>query len=174
MIHKVTNLLSDGDLQFLKEICDDFENRNVDKPKGNEGNNSYNRVFVDGEYLNEYYHKLINYLEKNIDKNQYQILDFPKPKTWINKIIPETNKNDSFHYDMSFLTAVTYLNDDFIGGEFTYIDKGGIINVIKPELNNTLVMDKTLYHKVSPVYSGIRFSLITFFNFNAKDKKTIL
>ena len=159
---------------FLKEICDDFDNRNVDKPDGNESNNSYNRVFVQGNDLNEYYEKLINFLEKKIDKNQFQILEFPKPKTWINKVIPETNKNDSFHYDMSFLTAVTYLNDDFIGGEFTYINKGGIVNYINPKTNTTLIMDKTLYHKVSPVSLGVRYSLITFFNFNSKDKKTIL
>ena len=32
--------------------------------------------------LKNYYNDLINYLEKNIDKNQFKILEFPKPKTW--------------------------------------------------------------------------------------------
>ena len=124
--------------------------------------------------LKNYYNDLINYLEKNIDKNQFQILEFPKPNTWINKVVPETNQNDSFHYDMSFLTAVTYLNEDFVGGEFTYINDFGSTSKINPKTNKTLIMDKTLYHKVSPVSSGIRYSLVTFFNFNAKNTKTIV
>jgi len=174
MIHITNNLLKETELSVIQNICENFETFEVDSPKGNENNNSYNRVFVDDAKLQTYYHDLINYLEQTIDKNKFEILEFPKPKTWINKVIPETNKNDSFHYDMSFLTAITYLNEDFIGGEFTYINEFGGTTKLNPKMNKTLIMDKNLYHKVSPVLSGVRFSLVTFFNFNAKNTKTIV
>ena len=135
MIHTTSNLLKEPELSTIKNICENFETFKVDRPEGNETNNSYNRVYVDDDKLKNYYDNLINYLEKNIDKNQFQILEFPKPNTWINKVIPETNQNDSFHYDMSFLTAVTYLNEDFVGGEFTYINEFGSTSKINPKTN---------------------------------------
>ena len=108
-----------------------------------------------------------------IDRGQFDILEFDKPNTWMNKVTIETNKNDSFHYDMSYLTAVTYLNDDFEGGEFEYILEG-ITYHFKPIKNVTLIMDKTLFHRVLPVQKGVRYSLITFFNYDSKNKKTLL
>ena len=152
---------------FSKKITPAIKNNDIDALKKFD----INYQFIKFIKVIKYY--LINYLEKNIDKNQFQILEFPKPNTWINKVIPETNQNDSFHYDMSFLTAVTYLNEDFVGGEFTYINEFGSTSKINPKTNKTLIMDKTLYHKVSPVISGIRYSLVTFFNFKPKEVKTL-
>ena len=41
---------------------------------------------------------------------------------------------------MSFLTAVTYLNEDFVGGEFTYINEFGSTSKINPKTNKTFVL----------------------------------
>ena len=174
MLHITNNLLNDSDLKTLQEICENFENHNVDKPIGNESNNSYYRVFIKPDLIENYYKNLDDYLKNIIDKGKYNILNLPKPNSWINKVIPETNKNDTFHYDMSYLTAVTYLNDDFENGEFEYRIDNLMTQRIKPEKNKTLVMDESLYHRVAPVSKGVRFSLITFYQFNEKEKKTLL
>lgn len=88
-------------------------------------------------------------------------------------MVSETNKNDGFHFDFSYLTAVTYLNDDFKGGEFEYKDTNSDIQQITPKTNKTLIMDEKLFHRVSPVKSGTRYSLVTFFQFISKEKKTL-
>ena len=102
------------------------------------------------------------------------MIDFESSDSWINKVTIETNKNDPYHKDISFLTLITYLNDDFEGGEFMYINDVGEKQLITPETNMTLVMDNKLSHKVMSVNGGIRFSLITFFKFKEKKSKTLL
>jgi hypothetical protein len=93
---------------------------------------------------------------------------------WINKVSVYTNKNDDFHFDNSDLTIVTYLNDDFKGGEFEYIDTNKSKIKIKPKKGNSLLMNNKLKHKVCPVKLGKRFSLVCFFELNKKINKTIL
>jgi len=104
---------------------------------------------------------------------KFDLIDFSKNYSWINKVVPETNKNDDFHHDMSYMTAVTYLNNDFQGGEFEYKDINSSIFKIIPEKNKTLIMDEKLNHRVLPVKSGVRYSLVTFFQFIPKEKKTL-
>jgi hypothetical protein len=174
MIVEIYNLLSQTELDFLNAKCLEFDTDNFDKINRKTSSNYYNRVFVANENLEKYYFNLKNTLEKEINPNIFNLIDFSKNNSWINKVIPETNKNDNFHNDMSFLTAVTYLNDDFTKGEFEYKDDDLNIHQIKPEKNKTLIMDEKLLHRVSPVKNGIRYSLVTFFQFESKEKKTLL
>lgn len=54
------------------------------------------------------------------------------------------------------LTSITYLNEDFIGGE-TYFEDG---TLIKPVKGRTLIFDGTQYvHGVVEILSGIRWTL---------------
>ena len=76
-----------------------------------------------------YYNRLEFDLEENI-KDKLELLLFSKYNkkytlkkggVWINKVSTESNKDDDFHFDNSDLSIVTYLNDDFEGGQFEYI-----------------------------------------------------
>jgi hypothetical protein len=174
MILEFNNLLPKSELDFLNLKCLDFDNGKFEKIDKKTSSNNYNRVFVANENLELYYSNLKNILEKSINKNKFNSIDFTKNNSWINRVIPETNKNDTFHYDISYLTAVTYLNNDFTGGEFEYKNEEENILQIKPETNKTLIMDEKLFHRVHPVKLGIRHSLVTFFQFESKEKKTLI
>ena len=60
---------------------------------------------------------------------------------WINKITTDTNKDDTFHTDISDLTIVTYLNDDYTGGEFEYINRYKKAIKIETQVGLSLIMD---------------------------------
>jgi hypothetical protein len=174
MLQIIENLLDNKTNKFLQNFCDDFDNQNVDKTIGKNHGNFYNRVFIKDDNLKTYYENLNNSLKNSLKETKFKMLDFPKQSSWINKVITETNKNDDFHYDESFLTAVTYLNNDFEGGSFQYKDENDNVKSITPKPNMTLIMDEKLFHRVQPVKSGVRFSLVTFFQFTEKEVKTLL
>ena len=93
---------------------------------------------------------------------------------WVNKVVPSTNTNDDFHTDDANLSIVIYLNDDFTGGEFQYIDNMNNNIEIKTKIGLSLIMNTELQHKVLPVKSGERLSLVCFFNLKPKNFKTLL
>jgi predicted 2-oxoglutarate/Fe(II)-dependent dioxygenase YbiX len=175
MIYITYNLLNDSDYQKLNEVCVNFDNFEHQKHDDNPANNSYNRVMVNNLNLNEYFDNLNNFLKYKIsNQDKLKVTELSKPDSWINKVIPETNKSDKFHSDFSTLTAVTYFNDNFDGGFFQYKDDNGKIQSIKPKKNMTLIMDEELQHRVMPVTYGVRFSLVSFFQLTKKEKKTLL
>ena len=75
---------------------------------------------------------------------------------------------------MSNLTIVTYLNDDFEGGEFEYIDDFKSKVKIIPQKNLSLIMNGYLNHRVLPVHKGERYSLVSFFDVIKKYKSTLI
>lgn len=176
MLIIANNLLKNIELNNLLEICDTFDNQlfqKIDKEKTPD--NNYNRVFVKDSLLKSYYNDLSEFLNENINQNKINILDLSKTSSWINIITTETNKDDEFHYDNASLSVVTYLNDNFQSGEFEYIDSTNKkVKKIKPKINKTLIMDETLFHRVLPIKNGIRFSLVTFYQFASKKEKTLI
>ena len=91
---------------------------------------------------------------------------------WINKVTPTSVDSDSFHFDESVLSFVTYFNLDFEGGEFEYHDENSNKIVITPQINLSLVMNDRLWHRIRKVTSGERYSLVTFFKLTSEyDKK---
>ena len=68
----------------------------------------------------------------------------------------ETNKNDPFHKDSSFLTAVTYLNDDFDGGEICFPEQKVCI---KPSPGSTIIFPSDFKHEVKEVLNKNRYML---------------
>jgi predicted 2-oxoglutarate/Fe(II)-dependent dioxygenase YbiX len=93
---------------------------------------------------------------------------------WINKVKPTTNLNDAFHFDTSDLTIVTYLNDEFEGGEFEYIDNNENTIHVSPKKGMSLIMNNKLLHKVLPITKGERLSLVCFFDLKIKESKSLL
>lgn len=165
MIESIYDLLSEDELNLLDNFCANFKNE--DTPRLT---NYYNRMFLNKEI------DLIDY-QNNIKKHLYQKygINYEVEGIWINKITPDTNKNDGFHLDENALTVVSYINDNFEGGEFEYFVLGVKPNPkIKPKRNLSLITNDKLPHKVLPVTSGERYSIVVFCVIPNKDKKTML
>ena len=165
MIESIYGLLNDTELNLLDDFCANFKNE--DTPRLT---NYYNRMFLDkNKDLTTYQINIKGYLFKKYGIN-YEIEGI-----WINKITPDTNKNDGFHLDENALTIVSYINEDFEGGEFEYFLLGTKPNPkIKPKRNLSLITNDKLAHKVLPVTSGERYSVVVFCVIPNKDKKTML
>jgi hypothetical protein len=166
LISENFDLLSSDEQLLLKNKCDNFI---VDgKPTLN--NNYYYRYFIDSNdtTIKGIIYKITQYIQNTININDIDLL-----KIWINRVTTESNQNDEFHTDMADLSFLLYLNDDFDGGEFEYMNRNKKIK-IKPKLNLSIITNNTIYHRVSPVTSGERFSLVMFFNINKKKEITLL
>ena len=171
---KIYNDILDSKTQKeLQKICEDFDNRDF-KNVNYENDNYYVRLFIKQDILVDYLNNAKKYLIQNLPYEDTKIIDFDNTFNCINRVSIETNKNDKFHNDKSILTLITYLNDDFLGGEFVYINKNKEKNTIIPKKNMTIIMNDKLLHKVSPVGGGVRFSLVTFYTIEKKKNKSLL
>lgn len=165
---------------MITELYDLFDEKDVTFFMNQIPNKKWEDITFEMGYTN-YYNRLIPdefdeykiYLENFIYEKYQQKFHLQSKGVWINKVLNESNKNDNFHTDNSDLTIVTYLNDDFVGGDFEYKNKNDIIK-IKPRKLLSLVMDNKLEHRVLPVISGVRYSLVCFFDLIRKNEKSIL
>jgi hypothetical protein len=173
MLKIENDILDKKTYKELQKICEDFDNKDFNNVNY-ENDNYYIRLFIKQNILVDYLNNAKKYLVENLSYDEIKKIDFENTVSWINKVSTETNKNDGFHQDSSILTLVTYLNDDFEGGNFIYIDESKEKKSIIPKKNMTLIMNDRLFHKVTCVNSGIRFSLITFFKLKEKKIKTLL
>jgi hypothetical protein len=168
MIELHYNLLTKEEKAFLKDRCDNFIETHSPFKLGYD-NTSYHKYQLDetADLLN-LQTRLLNFIR------QKSVSDIKKIQFWIVRADIETNKNDNFHTDNSDFTIVTYLNDDFIGGDFVYLldNKEHIHINIKSDLS--ILMDKETPHKITPVTSGVRFSFVCFFNHIPKTKKSMI
>jgi len=169
IIEKIYNLLNEDELNYLKELCTNF----VIHHEPDSVTNSY---------------QIMNILENDIDKlnslknristiieNKIGILKFKEIREWwINRVTTETNKKDKFHLDTSRATIVIYLNDNFDGGEFEYLDEKNKKIKINPKENMALLMTDQLRHRVLPVIKGTRYSFVIFIICEDKTTKTLI
>jgi len=169
IIESVYGFLNEEDLNLLDTLCIDFNIDDLYKTTPQNGN-FYYRMFIDKEtnfidYQNTIKTHIHNKYKVNVEINNI----------WINKITTETNKEDKLHFDACNFTVVSYINDNFEGGEFEFQTNGGPpIEKIKPKRNLSLITNARLPHKVSPVTSGERYSLVVFCDIPKKNKKTML
>ena len=169
IIESVYGFLSEEDLNLLDILCANFDIDNSINTTPRKGN-FYYRMFVDME------NELIDYQNK-IKAHIYEKykVNVEIKNIWINKVTTETNKEDRFHNDECDFTVVSYINDNFEGGEFQFQrNERPPTEKIKPKRNLSLITNNKLPHKVSPVTSGERYSLVTFCNIPTKSKKTML
>lgn len=75
----------------------------------------------------------------------------------LNRVRPGDNENDGFHTDHSELSFVIFLNDDYEGGKLELVD--GEIDPLRGKL---VTLTNNTPHKVQPVTSGERFTIIYF------------
>lgn len=159
MISIIDSILNEYELNFLVDsVCPNFVNSN----QYNELDGfykSYNSMFIDS------YKELDRYKTEmcEVVKNMGYDCNINNPGIFINKIDTFKNQNDKYHNDGCDVTIITYLNDDFEGGEFEYVTNSKKHHII-PSKNLTIIMDKTVPHRVLPVVNGTRYSLITWFN----------
>jgi hypothetical protein len=164
MVYITENIFDDDTTNFY---LDKIKNEPfIPKFVGFSEQNYYNRYKMIGNLEHEQI--AIDYLKK------LYINDYCLICVWINRIDSNSFVDDSFHYDSCDLTIITYLNDNFSGGEFQYIDDTNSTMTIVPKKNLSIIINNSLPHKVLPVSSGIRYSLVYFFNNSKKTKKTLL
>ena len=161
MIEIINGLLSKVELDFLKTECINF------KEELFQIYSVQNKKHLTQSSLDNYISNVNKYIKK-IDANF--ILD----DIWINKIIENSNLDEKFHFDDSDFSIVTYINRDYIGGDLEWINKSGKIEKIVPIENLSILIPKNIYHKVTPVTEGIRFSMALFFKYDTKTKKKLL
>lgn len=156
---KVNYFLSNDEITTLNKLSDNFVEY---------GFQIYSMQKIDDSELIFFKEKIKKYV-----KEKYK-LDFILKPLWINKVTESDLKSDKFHHDSSDLTIVTYFNTNFEGGNFEYYDELQNLITINPEINLSLIMNNKLIHRVTKVTKGERYSLVAFFDFKTKNKKTII
>lgn len=169
IIESLHGFLCEDDLSLLDNLCTNFKVDTSCSTTPAEGN-SYYRMVIDKETnFIEYQNDIKDYVYK-----KYK-LNIEISSIWINRVIAETNKDDDFHYDDYDLTFISYINDNFEGGEFEFQrTKRPPSEKIKPKRNLSLITNRELPHRVLPVTFGERYSLIVFCKIVTKNIKTIL
>lgn len=165
----INDLLSTDEINYLKGICDNFNN---DTEIGTKLN-FYNRQKVDTINLISYKEKLIEILKKYHKNKEYHFTD-----SWVNRVDktqPITTEQDKFHLDIDDLTIITFINNDYVGGAFSYLNNKNEEIIIEPTSNLTIILNGSeIKHRVCEVVSGIRFTLISFLEYEIKKSKTLL
>lgn len=169
MIEQHYNILLEEEKQFLKEKCDNFIETHSPFENGNI-NRSYHKYKLDEKKdLLDLQERLLKLIKKVTNENNIEFTGFV-----INRADLTTNQNDDYHVDMSNYTIVTYLNDDFMGGDFVYSLDNIKHTHNKVEKDLSIIMDDTVPHKISPVIDGVRFSFVCFFNKIVKKNKSLI
>lgn len=165
----IENALSSSEIEFLKKFCNNFIN---DTEIGVDLN-FYNRQKIKDNSLADYKEKLNKVLKEYHKNKECNIID-----TWVNRIDktqPTIKQNNNFHLDMSDFTIVTFINDDYIGGQFSYLNNKNEEISIEPKQNLTIILDGSkMEHKVCQVLDGTRFTLVSFLEYESKKDKTLL
>lgn len=79
-----------------------------------------------------------------------------------------------YHSKININNIVCFLNNDFDGGEFEYLDYNKSKNSILPIPNTAITFPHNLAHKVLPVKNGNRYTVVAFFNRKNKSNKTVI
>ncbi len=165
----IENTLSSSEIKYLKKLCKNFVNDN----EIGINLNFYHRQKIKDNSLDGYKEKL-NKVLKDYDKNK----EYKIAVTWVNRIDktqPKLKRDNNFHIDDSDFTIITFINDDYIGGEFSYLNNKNEEISIKPKQNLTIILDGSkLRHKVCDVLDGIRFTLVSFLEYEIKKNKTLI
>lgn len=155
------NLLTEDEILYLSEL---LKNRNdwkyktyFDQPK-----QYFDSLYVD-------INKLKNYYELISESGKYEIIE-----TGVVVIEKDRQLKNSIHEDSSDVSYITYLNEEFKGGEFVYYDEEKNEILITPKKNMTIIISHKTSHKVLEVTNGIRFSLYTFLKLSKKKLKSII
>jgi hypothetical protein len=158
MMVTIGNFVSE---KLAAELLAFYESKNATRTNITPGKSYYNKVLISGiDDVN-----LTEYMETLKKNNLINKDDMPYKKSWLNVITKDSNKNDPLHWDISKRTIITFLTDNFSGGEFEYapIPYKKEVEIVKPKKLLSIAFDGGLFHRVLPVTSeGIRLTFVTF------------
>jgi hypothetical protein len=166
-LNKNLNIISKEELGYLQDRIKNFTVSQ--KPTDR---NYYYREFLSSKKSPELVNIILKIGQYVKDTTQQQ--DIKISGIWINKVFEGSNISNGMHKDNSELTFIMYLNNDFSGGEFEYKDINKKKIKITPTKNLSIISNKHLKHRVLPVTSGERYSLVIFFNSNIEREKTLI
>ena len=162
----VDDIFTKEELKVILSLRDNF--KSFESPNRN---NYYHREEIKD------YSKLSLFLEKSKEKfsilgadinTQLKLLGF-----WINHIDSNDTQRDDYHVDDSEFTSITFLDDDFEGGDLE-ISRYGNKKVIKPKVGRTVFFRGIEFpHRVLPVTSGKRHTLVTFWDKKSKKENSL-
>lgn len=168
LVKDISELFNENEKNILQKECDNFI---VYETPNKDNRNSYVRYILD--INNPKFYDVLKKIDLLISE-YISGFNLILRGMWLNKIDPTTNQNDDFHYDASFFTFLFYLNDDFDGGEFQYIEEDRKIKKIQPKKYLAILSNNKLKHRVLPVKKGIRYSIVLFYDTKLKTKKTLM
>jgi len=160
---------------FTKDECDyliNYKNNGVYRNNGGYVNHidiNYKQWTIfrnsDLEFL---FNKIISFAETSFD---VKIENF-KEESWIYQW--EVNDGYGMHRDnvknRKFIIGVQ-LNDDYVGGDLM-VDYNNQILIVDKTIGNCYTFESAFLHGVSPIISGNRFNMLTFFpTYNIKHNK---
>ena len=138
MVGKIFNLLNEEELEYLNSV---INNKNEWKYRTGYKNPKqyFDSIIIDKNNLKSYFDIITNNGELNIKETGLNVITF------------ETQLENNTHFDESDISYITYLNEDFQGGEFVYYDKNNIATTIKPiqgltiKIENKTSKEQTAY-----------------------------
>ena len=165
MVEILENLLTQEEWNYINDLINDetkWKWRTTYNQKNDLGENLwFDSIFVNNSKLKEYYKIITN-------NGEYELIE-----TAINIIKPERQIHNSKHKDSGDLSFVTYLNDDFKGGNLTYYEEDLEFSII-PKIGLSVKIYSNTAHKVEPITLGTRFSLYTFLQKKQKTNKSLI
>jgi Rps23 Pro-64 3,4-dihydroxylase Tpa1-like proline 4-hydroxylase len=82
---------------------------------------------------------------------------------------------DSENYEHRFLSIVIQLNDNYTGGELQYKNLDEKTDEFEKGLGNLFIFTSNILHRVVPVLSGERYSLVSWLNVEStQTQKTLI
>jgi len=134
---------------------------------------------IDFPNLNE---KLINIFKKEVNvkgydidftNNMFQFTEYTKDGyyNW-----HEDSGNENEVFSKRYCSMVIQLNDEYIGGELQIKDKDGNEITLERGLGNLFIFYSHLTHRVKPIITGTRYSLVNWFRLTPIEnfKKTFI
>jgi hypothetical protein len=179
IINENTIDFNDNEKIILENIIKNFTlHEDIKEYKSGAAKNHYVRQMIveKSKIISDDFISIIDKIENYVEKIKlYKDSTIKLNKSWLNKIDVNTNKNDEFHYDASDLSFILYLNDNFNGGIYEYMDETRKIFEVKPKKFMTITTQKNqILHRVLPVIEGVRYSLVCFFDYEVKKEKLFI
>lgn len=167
----ISEILNEDEKKLLQNKCDNFV---VDNTPDIKNNNNYvrNMININDDKFKSIFKKINTIISQYVNGFNFELVE-----SWLNKVDTTTNKNDIYHIDTSFFTFLFYLNDDFEGGEFEYIENKNnkeTVLKIKPKKYLSIFSNNKLIHRVLPVSKGVRYSFVLFYNSTLKNNTSLI
>jgi len=160
----INNLLTNDEITYLFNITQTESNWEY-QTYYNQPGQYFDSIKLDIDKLKNYYNTITH-------GGDYSILE-----TGLIVVKNDRQLHNSSHVDESDISYVTYINDEYTGGEFEYFDELNNKTTIVPKKNMTILISNKVRHKVCKVNSGVRFSIYSFLKIipkNQKNKKSLL